>query len=577
MNIKSSKIIVPNYQRGQAALIAVIFFLIISVAVAIGFSAIAIKERGIVRDQIKAKKSYFLAESGAEDASYRVIKGMQLSATETLTLDGEDATTVVSTASGSTDITATADFDNIIRNVQVHLATAPGVSFYYGIQVGDGGLTMGNNAEITGNVYSNGSIIGSNGATISGDATVAGGLPASPAVEWTVENDDQFFATASANRDIAQSFTATASGALPKVSVYLAKVGNPTSNITLRITTDNGNKPNSSDITSGTIAYTSVGTSPSWIDVSFSSPPTLTNGTKYWIVLDYGSNAAANYWNWRKDNSNAYAGNTGKYTSNWSSGSASWTDVGGDLAFKAWIGGTNTSITGMTIGDATTGTGRANIFTDTTIHGSACPNAYCIVENPAHQDLPISDGLIQDWKDAAAAGGITTGDVTVSGTQTIGPRKITGKLTVTNGSTLTITGVLWVVGDMVFDNESIVQLHPSYGTRSGMILSDSKIDVKNGATFLGSGNPASYMMLLAAKDSTSEELISVDNNSVGVIYYAGKGRIKFSNTAAAKEATAYGITMYNNSFVTYESGLASLYFSTGPSGGWEIGKWREVE
>lgn len=580
MRVESYKLKVTSTQRGQAALIAVIFFLVISVAVAIGFSAIAIKERSIARGQIKAKKSYFLAEAGAEDASYRVMKAKQLSSSETITLDGESVTTTIVSSSGEKEITAAGDVDNNIRNIRLRLLeSSTGVSFFYGVQVGDGGLSMGNGATVTGNVYSNGSIIKTSGsaATITGDATVAGGLPANPTIEWTTQNADQFFATASTNRDIAQSFTATASGALPKVSVYLGKVGNPTSNITLRIATDDSGKPDKSSLTSTTISYSTIGTTPSWIDASFASPPTLTNGTKYWIVLDYSTDSAVNYWNWRKDSTDGYTGNTGKYTDNCCSGNPTWVNVGGDLAFRTWIGSTNTEINGMTIGDSTSGTGHSNLFVNTNIHGSSCPNSYCIVENPPHLDLPISDGVIQDWKNAAEAGGITTGDITVNGAQTIGPRKITGKLTVTNGSTLTVSGTIWVVGDIVFDNGSITRLHTSYGDSSGVVLSDAKINSENGSAFQGSGDPDSYVMILAAKDSIAEEIITAGNTSTGVIYYAGKGRIKFSNNAAAKEATAYGITMDNNAVITYESGLANVNFSSGPSGGWGIAVWREIE
>lgn len=48
------------------------------------------------------------------------------------------------------------------------------VSFHYGVQVGGLGVTMTNNAKIHGNVYTDGSINGSNGSQIIGDAFVSG-------------------------------------------------------------------------------------------------------------------------------------------------------------------------------------------------------------------------------------------------------------------------------------------------------------------------------------------------------------------------------------------------------------------
>lgn len=563
---------------GQAALTAVIFFLVAATGIGIGFTSFAFEETATARRQLRAKQSYFLAEAGAEDVAYRLRTNKQVGTPETLTINGETVTTVTTDVGGNKEIVGSGNVSSNIRKVKMALKQGSvGVSFYYGVQVGEGGLNMNNNAVVNGNIFSNGSITGGSGASIMGDVVVAGGLPASPTEEWTSQNADQFFATASSNRDSAQSFTATATGPLTKVSVYVGKVGNPTSNINVQITNDNGGKPSTNSLSGSAIAYTTVGATPSWIDITFASPANLTSGSKYWIVLDYGLNSATNHWNWRKDSSDSYTGNTGRYADNWSSGSATWVNVGGDLAFKIWIGGTATSISDVDIGDSFSGTGHANLFINTNIRGSACPNAYCIVDNQSQQTLPISDGVIQDWKNAAEAGGITAGDVTVNGTQTIGPRKITGKLIVSNGSTLTVGGTLWVAGDIVFDNNSIIQLAASYGALSGVVISDSKIDVKNGAVLRGSGNPQSFIMALDAKDSTGEETINVDNNSAGAIYYANRSWIKFSNNAFAKEATAYGIRLDNNAVITYDSGLASAFFSSGPGGGWEISNWREVE
>jgi len=37
------------------------------------------------------------------------------------------------------------------------------------------------------------------------------------------------------------------------------------------------------------------------------------------------------------------------------------------------------------------------------------------------------------------------------------------------------------------------------------------------------------------------------------------------------------IDLNNNVIITYDSGLADLNFSSGPSGGWNISSWQEVE
>ncbi len=566
---------------GQAAILLVMLISALFLVVAFGISAIAFNNLKILRNVEQSLQSYYVAEAGIEDTLLRIIDAdLNYEEANIVTLGGHTATTNVAPSGSELIVTSQGDATNRIRTVSTTLReNTVGASFFYGIQVDDGGLEMGNNARVSGNVYSNGNITGSNGATISGDAVVAGGLDTDPQVEWTTQNADQFFATASTNRDIAQSFTATETGTLPQIALYLGKSGNPTNNITVRLTTDNGGKPATSSLASDTIAFTQVSTTPNWVTVSFSAPPTVTNNTKYWIVLDTNSNSATHYWNWRKDSPGAYANNSGSFTSNWGSGGAAWTSVNGDLAFRVWIGGNATGISGMTVGDATSGTGRANLFTNTTIHGSACPNQYCLVENPVRQNLPIPDVTVQDWKAGAEEAGVHNGTYTLTNgaSATIGPLKITGDLVVDNNAVLTLAGTIWVQGDVRLSNGCVIQLDSGYGANSGVLLTDGVVQVSNNCSFAGSGDPASYILLLSDKDDLNSTVMDIDNNALGVIYYAARGQIHFSNNAVAKEATAYGIELDNNATITYESGLQNISFTAGPAGGWDILRWQEVE
>ena len=571
-------------KNGYAALTFLMIVLTVSVILVGGFTFFALQEARVNRNSIHALEARSAAEGGIEDVMYRVITGKNIAGSETLSMGTTSVTTYFIQSETARIIRAEGERGAFQKNLEAQIdIVTDTVNFYYGVQVGDGGITMANSSQINGNVYSNGSVVGNNSSVITGDTIVAGGIADNPSVEWTVQNADQFFATASSNRDTAQSFIATAGGALNKVSVFLGKIGSPSSNITLRITTDNSGIPNrTGGLASISIPPSSVGVTPSWIDASFSSPPTLVNGTKYWIVLDYGSNSATNYWNWRKDTSDGYASNTGKYTSDWSSASAVWTNVGGDLAFRAWIGGVNTSITDTTIG----GTGHANLFLNVTAGGSACPNPNCVVENPPRQNMPIPDGMIQDWRNDAAAGGTcgpptcdSNGNYELSGSAigSLGPIKIPGTFTVRNSATLTVTGTIWVVGNMNFQNSSLVKLDSSYGGNSGILLSDGVVDIHHSVGLLGSGTSGSYIMILSAKNATTSQVMTIRNSSLGAIYYAGQGRIRFQNSAGAKQATAYGIDMDNSATVTYESGLASTQFSSGPGGGYDVKYWREVK
>lgn len=588
-------------KNGQAALIAVILMLVIMLSAVFGTAAISLKEAKIAEENKKSRLSFFSAEAGIEDAVYRLKSGKNISASYTMSLNGASADININTISSSeTQITSTGDASGATRALFAKIITSTEtINFFYGVQVGDGGLDMENNSQVIGNVYSNGSIDGDNGATITGNVIVAGGINADPSVLWTTNNADYAFATASSNRDIAQSFTANASDKLNRVSVYLGKVGSPSGNITLKIATDNGGKPDTSNIASATIANALVGITPSWINVSFSSPPNLTNGTKYWIVLDYGSNSATNYWNWRKDNTDAYANNTGKYTSNCCSGNPTWTNVGGDLAFRAWIGGTQNKIDSITIGDAGSGAGYANLFVNTIVHGSSCPNQYCVIDSPPREEMPISDGMIEVWRSDAAAGGTINGNCGDSGvaecvigddaTLYLGPKKINGNLVLTKKQKLIVTGTLYLTGHIDIDSSSGAEIKcdPSYAASSCVVVTDSWVHIKNNAIFGGSGVAGSFIMILsilAGCNGGSETgpcthhngAIDLHNNASGAIFYASDSMIHLHNGVHATEIVAYKLELDQNAVITYDQGLRNALFSSGQSGGWDITTWEEI-
>ncbi|MBI2100751.1 MAG: pilus assembly PilX N-terminal domain-containing protein [Candidatus Vogelbacteria bacterium] len=591
---KSYNLKAKGSSSGQAVIGSVIFLVLLSVVIIAGFATPLARQLKSARASFVSRQSYFAAESGIEDAAYRLKNKLTYSSPYILTVATAEATVGITEIVNDRQIEAAGNDDNHQRKVSVRFNLSEvGVDLLYGVQVSDGGLEMKNGATVEGNVYSNGSILGSDsgsgGPKITGDVIVAGGINENPSFEWANHDSDQFFATVSGNRDVAQSFTANASDKLNRVSVYLAKVGNP-ADLTLQITEDDNGKPKNSALASAALPASGVGANGSWINVSFASPPNLTNGAKYWIVLDADADSSSNHWNWRKDNTDGYVGNTGRYTSKWNTGGASWTNAGGDLAFRVWLGGVSTKIEGVRIGNVndTDGDGYANVFNDVKIRGLDCPNEYCHIDNPARAELPISDGLIQDWRDAAFAGGVcaeptcdSSGNLTLgtNDTLTLGPIKIPGNLIMNSGAKLTLNGTIWVGGVMNLScgNNGLINLAPGYGAASGVLLGDDSVTISNNCKFDGSGAAGSYIILLSAKNAPADEVMNIDNNSAGVIYYAGKGRIKFSNNATAKEATAYGIILDNNAVITYEEGIGSALFSSGPGGGFEITSWREVE
>lgn len=155
-------------------MVAVIFFLLISLAVIFGAAGPVMKEMKISQDLLVSKKSYFLAESGVEDLIYRIEKGMKYDNNETLTIGSDSTAISVSGLSEGKEIISAANASGIVRKVKTSLTTGSAVSFHYGVQVGDGGLVMQNNSLVSGNIYSNGPVRGYNSNLIKGDAVSAG-------------------------------------------------------------------------------------------------------------------------------------------------------------------------------------------------------------------------------------------------------------------------------------------------------------------------------------------------------------------------------------------------------------------
>ena len=128
--------------KGQAVIVSVIFFVIISLALISGGTLPTGNQIKNSNDFYKSKQSYAAADSVNDNAFYMVGKGYSVSSGLTLPF---------STAG----VTATATVTDLTNKKQI----------------GTGGFTM-NNSIVNGDVYSNGDI-SDGGSTISGNTTVA--------------------------------------------------------------------------------------------------------------------------------------------------------------------------------------------------------------------------------------------------------------------------------------------------------------------------------------------------------------------------------------------------------------------
>jgi len=136
----------PN---GYAAVTTTILALVVTLTIVGGFTLFTLKEVNINRIFTKSIESRAISESGIEDGVYRVLTNKQLASGETLAV-GKGTTTITLTALGNQKtIRSEGKRDNIQQNFESRVdTTATGVNFNYGVQVGEGGLTMDNNSSI---------------------------------------------------------------------------------------------------------------------------------------------------------------------------------------------------------------------------------------------------------------------------------------------------------------------------------------------------------------------------------------------------------------------------------------------
>lgn len=583
------KILTTKYNKGAAMMILVFFFVFISLTILMGIVNPTVREFKIATQSFNSKQAYFLAESGVEDVLYRLKNSKQVGETEVIVLGDSQATTnITDIGGGQKQISTLGDMDSLQRKIDVTLSTATGVSFNYGVLVGQGGVYL-DSGMVYGNLYANGPITASSSGSnvISGTAISAN----SPALSANQSNgtgtpsNNIIFGNAAATQDVAQSFRITDSLPLNKVNLYIKKVGSP-SNATVKIMNDSSGSVGTTVIASATLSAAAVTTSYGWIEVAFTTNPLLDTSKTYWLVIDAGT-SSSKYYTIGGTSGNSYTNGSSKIGQL----GGTWNNTNSniiDYYFSLYLGGINGSISGdsqwnqLDIG-TTSGIVKAHTVNYTNATGDIyCQigtgnNKACISQpDAAYVAFPVSDANISQWQTDASIGGTYVGNYTVGyAGATIGPKVITGNLTVSSGGTLTISGTIWVKGNIILNGGSITKLAASYGSNDGVLMSDGTISISGGAKAVGSGATGGYLMLFSL--SSLSTAMNISGDAGAVIAYAPYGGITITGGSAIKAATGYKLILTGNSSITYESGLTNNNFSSGPSGTWNVNSWREVE
>lgn len=546
---------------------------------------------------LNLEKATHLAEAGIDKALASLNKtgGSYNGEAETVLNDGSYSVTITNKDAATKILQVSGYIPNkanpkVKRMVTIQASKGIGVSFVYGLQVGEGGLSMGNEAIFNGSLYSNGNISGGNNSVFTGDVWVAGAGQATA----DQQNDcsgancqDYIFGKNVGGeniQDVAQSFTPSSNGNLNKVLIKLKKVGSP-ANPAVRIMSDSNGKPNKNGVlATGTLSANLVTTQYGFVDVTFNTTPSLEGGQAYWVMIHSASLDNSNYWVWSLDLAQGYNQGVPKWSANWQAGNPSWNSISGDLGFQTFMGGVPTSLS-LSSGSVVNGNVHANTingnFTisqdayyqtlspSVLVNGTIYPGA----SDPPPVVFPISEANINNWKAEAEAAGVTNGDIT-NCVATLGPGKINGNVSLGNSCNVTIKSPVWITGTLNVGNITKFTLDQSFQALSGMIIVDGKINLGNGVDFLGSGTQGSYLMLLATYNSivNGDAAIASGNSSISGILYVPSGKVELANGSSFKEVTAWEINLGNNATLNYQSGMAQTFFSSGPSGSYTLVK-----
>lgn len=556
---------------------------------------------------VNAEKAMALAEAGIDKAINSLNKtgGSYTGEFETVLDGGSYSVSITAKDAANKLVEVTGYVPNkskpkAKRTIKITASRGVGVAFVYGVQVGEGGLEMGNSNVVTGSIHSNGSITGNEGNEITGDVWVAGGpqAQADQATDCEGANcTDLIFGTQVSGQsqlDVVQSFKPTISTVLNRISLKVKKIGSP-QDLTVRIMKDKQGEPDKNQVlATGTLFTSLVSVNYGWIEVAFDVLPSLTAGTPYWIMVDTSSSPSS-YWAWQADLAKSYTcGNPdlckAMWSDNWSAGNPSWTLINADLSFKTFMGGAPTKIDGgrgkaITVKKDTQGKGgdvHANTIRNIDMQGAAyfqiLENSTAASYNPGSPDpppkvFPISDANVTDWESQAQIAGVTTGDITTC-PDILGPGKIVGNVTFGTNCNVIIKSPVWITGNLTFNSNNILRLDSSYGETSGVIMVDGQITMGTNNKLFGTGQGSSILMALSKYDSRQNGIsaITITNTDNSGVFYASKGIIEPGNRNSFKELTAWGIRLINNGTINYETGLSSTIFQSGPSGSYTLAK-----
>ncbi|GEM_PF-2697928 len=225
------------------------------------------------------------------------------------------------------------------------------------------------------------------------------------------------------------------------------------------------------------------------------------------------------------------------------------------------------------------------------------------------QPIPNYASAINAWKDLSCNASPThvcdpsyvtsCSPCTINTSQTIGPRKYSGDLTITGSSTVVIVnGPIWVSGKLTVSNGAEMKPDNSLGT-SGVSVILGQEGLQTGTSTFSistklqpnNSNPPGYLGFFPIGGTSQAEpnqiiintytpaggvarAIFYGNGTSGILSYPPSGNIKIADntTITVGSIVSNVLELGSNSTLTYETGLAGATFVGGSGATWQIKK-----
>ncbi len=216
-----------------------------------------------------------------------------------------------------------------------------------------------------------------------------------------------------------------------------------------------------------------------------------------------------------------------------------------------------------------------------------CPYSGTLTLAPPPASVALSGVDAVFWKNKAQEGGVWSGDCNIAstdgtdcsgGTFTIGNKKIDGNLSIPSGINVTISGPLWVKGDINVSQNNILHTAESSGTKSIVIVASDpdnpavkgKIVTSSNVEFTRNSFGAGLLFISEnTSDVCSSPAIDMTSNTATVVFVAVNGCINVGSNSLINGILGKKIHIKNNSNISYDPSLARAIVVP-DSGGWSV-------